>query len=413
MDTMNTQPFGPFRADRPEPLGFDGKRLAQIGEIVDGYLADGRTAGVVTAVLRDGALAWFDARGYRELATKAPMNTDDLFRIFSMTKPITSAAVMMLVEETKLRLTDPVSGFFPEYKTMQVYVGGTEPPFQTEPAAREITIRDLLTHTSGLAYGIGDEHPIEKKFETEVWEPVGRDPDLSLRELARLVSKLPLVHQPGTHWRYSIAIDLLGAIIEEVSGLSLSRFLGERFFDPLGMRDTFFTVPEEKQSRLTGLYGPGETGLEPVPNLPTLPFTTPTAHPNGGGGLVSTAADYLTFAQMLLNGGRAPDSGSSRRDRILGPRTVSMMMTDHFPPDIQGWASPGVGFGYGGSVVTDVTQLSGYGSVGRFSWGGAASTIFWIDPVERLAGLMLQQIMPYTDALMNDVQTTVYQAIER
>ncbi|TVR54479.1 MAG: class A beta-lactamase-related serine hydrolase [Spirochaetaceae bacterium] len=410
---MNTRTFGSFRTECPEVLGFDGKRLAQIAAVVDRYLAEGRTAGVVTAVLRDGALAWFDARGCRELASKAPMNTDDLFRIFSMTKPITSAAVMMLVEETKLHLTDPVSEFFPEYKTIEVYIAGAEPPFQTEPARREITIRDLLTHTSGLAYGIGDEHPIEKKFETEVWEPVGRDPDLSLRELARLVSRLPLVHQPGTHWRYSIAIDLLGAIVEEVAGFSFERFLRERFFEPLGMHDTFFTVPEEKQSRLTGLYGVGENGLEPVPSLPTLPFTTPTAHPNGGGGLVSTAADYLSFAQMLLNDGRAPDSDSARGERILGPRTVSMMMTDHFPPDVQGWASPGVGFGYGGSVITDVTQLSGYGSVGRFSWGGAASTIFWIDPAERLAGLMLQQIMPYTDALMNDFQTTVYQAIDR
>ena len=402
-----------IRSERPEALGFDGKRLAQIGDVGDRYVDTGRTAGVVTAVQRDGALAWLDARGCRDLASNAPMEPDALFRIFSMTKPITSAAVMMLVEETKLRLTDPVSGFFPEYKAMEVYVAGTEPPYQTEAATREITIRDLLTHTSGLAYGIGDEHPIEKQYEREVWEPVGRDPDLSLRELARLVSRLPLVHQPGTHWRYSIAIDLLGAIIEEVSGLSLDRFLGERFFDPLGMRDTFFTVPKEKHSRLAGIYSPGETALEPVPNLPTLPFTTPTAHPNGGGGLVSTAADYINFAQMLLNGGRAPDSGSSRGERILGPRTVSMMLTDHFPRGVLGWASPGVGFGYGGSVVTDVTQLSGYGSVGRFSWGGAASTIFWIDPVERLVGVMLQQIMPYTDALMNDVQTTVYQAIER
>ena len=397
----------------PEELGFDPGRLARLSSVADRYIDAGSVAGVVTAVLRDGAIAWLEARGRREIDSGAPMATDTLFRIYSMTKPITSAAVMILVEEAKLRLTDPLSRYFPEYRDMEAYVGGLEPPFRTEAATREIAVRDLLTHTAGLGYGIGDEHPLEKQVQAELWETVARDRRLTLRRFAELVADLPLVHQPGTHYRYSLAIDLLGALVEEVSGMPLARFLEERLFAPLGMEDTFFTVPESKRGRLAGVYARGDGGLEPVPDPPLLAYTEPDAHPNGGGGLVSTACDYLSFAQMLLNGGRAPSGDGRPGARVLGPRTVAMMMTDHLPPRVPGWSSPGAGFGYGGKVVTDVTQLPEYGSAGRFSWGGAASTLFWVDPAERLAIVVLYQIMPYVDDLSLDLYTTVYQAIER
>ena len=400
-----------FHRKSPQELGFDSRRLERISVVIDRALEAGQTTGVLTAVLRDGSLAWFDTRGCRDLASGKPIEADTLFRIYSMTKPVTTAAVMMLVEETAIRLGDPVSRFFPEYREMEVYVGGDEPPFLSEPAAREITVRDLLTHTAGLAYGIGEEHPVEKLLESDVWGPVARDGELSLRELAKLVGACPLVHQPGTHFRYSIAIDLLGALVEEVSGIPFGRFLEERLFDPLGMRNTWFTVPEPDRHRLAGVYTPGETGFEPSPDPPILSFAQTDAHPNGGGGLVSTADDYLAFAQMLLDGGRATRPDGRPGDYVLAPRTVSMMMSDHLPPGVAGWSTAGVGFGYGGAVLTDARYFVGYGSPGRYGWGGAASTGFWVDPAERIAGLVLQQVVPYTPELPDDVLTSVYQAV--
>ncbi len=400
-----------FRRGSPRELGFEPGRLERISGVVDRALEAGRTAGVLTAVIRDGALAWFDVRGCRDVATGKPIEADTLFRIYSMTKPITTAAVMMLVEEARIGLQDPLSRFFPEYREMEVYVGGDEPPFLTEPAVREITVRDLLTHTAGLAYGIGDEHPVEKRFEADVWGPVSRDRSLTLRDLARLIADRPLVHQPGTHWRYSIANDLLGALVEEVSGMPFVGFLEQRLFGPLGMDRTWFTVPEAERDRLASVYTPSEIGLEPSPDPPILSFEQTDAHPNGGGGLVSSAGDYLAFAQMFLDGGRATDANGRPGDYVLAPATVRMMMTDHLPRGVAGWSGPGVGFGYGGSVVTDLTQFAGYGSLGRYGWGGAASTGFWVDPVERIVGLVLQQAVPYSAQLADDVTTTVYQAV--
>ncbi len=402
-----------FRRGSPQELGFDPARLERISRVTDRALDAGRTAGTLTAVVRDGSLAWFDARGYRDLASGSPMDAHTLFRIYSMTKPITTVAVMMLVEETAIRLQDPVSRFFPEYREMMVYVGGDEPPFSTEPAARQITVLDLLTHTAGLAYGIGDEHPVERRFESDIWGPVADERDLTLRDLARLVAEWPLVHQPGTHWRYSIATDLLGALVEEVAGIPFADFLEQRLFGPLGMSNTCFTVPEADRDRLASVYTPSENGLEPSPDPPILSFVQTNAHPNGGGGLVSTAADYLAFAQMLLDGGRATDADGRPGDYLLAPATVRMMMRDHLPRGVAGWSNPGVGFGYGGSVVTDLRQFAGYASLGRYGWGGAASTGVWVDPVERLVGLVLQQVVPYTAELSDDIATSVYQAVVR
>lgn len=400
-----------FRRDSPRELGFDPGRLERISTVTDRALEAGRTAGVLTAVIRNGSLAWFDARGYRDVATGKQIEPDTLFRIYSMTKPITTAAVMMLVEETAIGLQDPLSRFFPEYREMEVYVGGDEPPYLTEPAAREITVRDLLTHTAGLAYGIGDEHPVEKRLAADVWGPVARDRGLTLRDLARLVSERPLVHQPGTHWRYSIGIDLLGALVEEVSGMPFAGFLEQRLFGPLGMDETWFTVPEAERDRLASVYTPSDVGLEPSPDPPILSYEQADAHPNGGGGLVSSAADYLSFAQMLLDGGRATDAKGRPGNYVLAPATVAMMMTDHLPRGVAGWSSPGVGFGYGGSVVTDLTQLAGYGSLGRYGWSGAASTGFWVDPAERIVAIVLQQVVPYAVQLADDITTSIYQAV--
>ena len=403
----------PFPRRDPADLGFDVGRLARVNDVVERARAASQCAGAVIGIVRDGALAWLSAHGARDLSTGAPMREDTLFRIYSMTKPITSAAVLMLMEETALRLTDPLSRFLPEFAEMDVYVAGKEPPFRTEPATREITIRDLLIHTAGLGYGIGDPHPVEEQLARQVWEVVDRNPELTLTEVASTFASCPLVHQPGTHWRYSVATDLLGAVIEVVSGQTLDRFLKERIFDPLGMSDTFFTVPEERRDRLAVCYTPGDDGLEPVADPPKMAFTRPTRHPSGGGGLVSTAGDYLTFAQMLLNQGCVPARAGKPVERLLGPRTVSMMMTDHLPRGVGGWdGRAGFGFGYGGQVVTDATQLSTYGSVGQFAWGGAASTLFVVEPAERLAVVIMQQVVPgFVYPLPGDIGTAIYQAI--
>ncbi len=397
----------------PADLGFDVGRLARVNEVVQRALDANQCAGAVVGIVRDGALVWLSTHGARDLSIEAPMMEDTLFRIYSMSKPITSTAVMMLFEEAALRLTDPLSRFLPDFGQMEVYVAGDEPPFRTEPATREITIRDLLTHTGGLGYGIGDPHPVEEQLTREVWDTVDRNPEVTLLEAASAIASCPLVHQPGTHWRYSVATDLLGAVVEVVSGQSLDAFLKERIFDPLGMTDTFFTVPEERRERLAVCYTPGENGLDPAPDTPRMGFTRPTRHPSGGGGLVSTAGDYLAFMQMLLSKGRATVRTGKPGDRLLGARTVTMMMTDHLPPGVGGWEDrPGYGFGYGGRIVTDATQLSPYGSQGQFAWGGAASTIFFVDPAERLAVVVLQQVVPgFVYLLTEDIGTAVYQAI--
>ncbi|MFP4114148.1 MAG: serine hydrolase domain-containing protein [Spirochaetota bacterium] len=403
--------------NRPEALGLSSRRLEQIGRIADDYIERGEVSGTVVAVVRDGSLAYVDARGSRNVELGLPMTEGTLFRIYSMTKPITTAAVMLLFERGGLRLTDPLSRFFPEFGEMGVYVSGTgasaanptsptEPSFKTVPAEREIRVWDLLTHTAGLAYGIGDEHPVEKAYERAVWAPLAQDPEMSLAEMAANIASLPLVHHPGHAWRYSIACDLLAAVVERVTGAAFADFLTHEILVPLGMTETWFTVPPSERERLAVVYEQTDAGLRPADDPPIMSFTRARRHANGGGGLVSTMHDYLRFAQMLLDEGRAGN------DYLLSPRTVRMMMTNHLPPNVERWDRPGSGFGFGGQVVTDVTQLTEYGSAGRYSWGGAASTLFWVDPEERLAVVLLLQRVPgFSSRITDDLYTTVYQAL--
>ncbi len=390
----------------PAETGFSPRRLAQVETVAKRYVDSGEVAGVIVGIARRGRLAYLDSWGSRDLAAARPMTRDTLVRIYSMTKPITSAATMLLCERAQIRLTDSIARYFPSFEEMEVYLGGTEPPFRTSPAEREIRIQDLLTHTAGLAYGIGDEHPVEQEFERAVWGKVAREPDVSLQSMTEAIAELPLVHQPRTAWRYSVAIDVLGALVEKVDGRPFARFLSEELFEPLGMHDTWFTVPESERERLAVVYTPGEDGLEPSEDPPVMAYTDPRRPASGGGGLVSTVDDYLRFAQMLLNGGRAGDRW------LLSPRTVDLMMTDHLPPDVEGWDRPGSGFGLGGQVVTDPVQWTDYGSPGRFSWGGAASTLFWVDPAEELAAVFMLQLVPgFSSRITDDLYASVYQAI--
>lgn len=391
-----------------EQLGFSPDRLKRIDQVAAEYVKAGRIAGIDVTVARNGALAHRCFTGLRTVADSRPVERDTLYRIYSMTKPITSAAAMILVEECRLRLTDPISRFFPEFAEMAVYQSGDAVPFTTVPAERQITVRDLLTHTGGLAYGIGDEHPVEQHLAQVLWSPSATRQEVTLRDLARLVAQVPLVHQPGSAWRYSIGIDLLGAIIEEVTGTPLAEFLHSRIFGPLGMHDTFFTVPEEKRARLATVCVQGESGLDVSPDPPVMAYFTKNAHPNGGGGLVSSTEDYLAFAQMLLDGGRGPAENGAHL--ILSPRTVSLMVRNHLSPQIAGWNRPGMGFGLGGSVMTDPGQAGDYGTPGRYSWGGAAGTVFWIEPVEQLAAVMMIQLAS-PSSIAGDIWVAVHQAL--
>jgi len=390
----------------PGKAGFSPSRLAQLEAVAKRYVDSGEIAGVIAGVARRGRLVFMDSWGTRDLAAGTPMTRDTLVRVYSMTKPITSAATMLLYERAQIKLTDSIARYFPAFEEMEVYLGGSEPPFRTTPAERAIRIQDLLTHTGGLAYGIGDEHPVEKEFERAVWAKLAREPNVSLEAMTDTIAELPLVHQPRTAWRYSIATDILGALVEKVDGRKLSRFLAEELFEPLGMHDTWFTVPEADRDRLAVVYTPGENGLEASGDPEVMAYTDPRRPASGGGGLVSTAGDYLKFAQMLLDGGRVGDR------RVLSPRTVGLMMTDHLPPEVEGWDRPGSGFGFGGQVVTDPVQWADYGSPGRFSWGGAASTFFWVDPAEELAAVLMLQLVPaFSSRITDDLYASVYQAI--
>lgn len=390
----------------PSEVGFSARRLSQVEAVARRYVDSGEVAGVVAGIARRGRLAYTGAWGSGDLAEARPMTYDTLVRIYSMTKPVTSAATLLLCERAQVKLADSIARYFPSFEEMEVYLGGSEPPFRTTPAEREITIRDLLTHTGGLAYGIGDEHPVEKEYERVVWGRLAREPEASLETMVDTIAELPLVHQPRTTWRYSIATDILGALVEKVDGRPFARFLAEEFFEPLGMRDTWFTVPEAERDRLAVVYTPGDSGLEPVDDPPVMAYTDARRPSSGGGGLVSTAGDYLKFTQMLLDGGRVGERW------VLSPRTVDLMMTDHLPSDVEAWDRPGSGFGLGGQVVTDPVQWADYGSPGRFSWGGAASTFFWVDPGEQLAVVVMLQLVPaFSSRITDDLYASVYQAI--
>jgi CubicO group peptidase (beta-lactamase class C family) len=336
-----------------------------------------------------------------------PMEFDAIFRIYSMTKPITSTAVMMLFEEGFLRLTDPVSSYIPAFKDMKVYHPRGNADYDLIPAKREITIHDLLTHTAGLSYGFDEKSPVDEMYRTQLWKRLESDPSFDLEKAVDTVAHLPLANQPGEIFRYSFSIDVLGRLVEVVSGQTLDTFLKERIFGPLGMPDTDFYVPLEKHARLTAVYGPEEKGGIKVIDAPaSSSFKKPAQMLSGGGGLVSTAADYLRFAQMILNHGELDGQ------RLLGRKTVEFMLLNHLPEDGRRPDEPFSGFGLGGSVMRDVPLSRDCGSLGEWGWGGAANTWFWIDPLEKVIGIIMMQYMPaFVLPVTHDYKNMVYQAL--
>ncbi|TFH62219.1 MAG: class A beta-lactamase-related serine hydrolase, partial [Gemmatimonadales bacterium] len=334
-----------------------------------------------------------------------PMAEDDIFRIYSMSKPITGVALMMLYEEGKFRLSDPVRRYIPEFAELKVAAGwGPNGPV-LEGADHPMTIRELMTHTAGLAYGIGDPNPVDRLYASERVLDSGQ----TLKDMIDKLAELPLRQQPGTRWTYSIAADVQGYLVEVLSGQPFDQFLQERIFDPLGMVDTGFHVPSEDHGRFAQVYGYDENRAlvaPPASDAPagSRPFLDPATLFSGGGGLVSTTMDYMRFCQMLLNGGELDGV------RLLSPTTVEMMTRNQLPRDMGEYA-PGLGWGLDFSVVLDPVE-AGSVSAGEYSWSGAAGTWFWIDPVQELVFLgMIQQFGAGRPDIRSLSHRLTYQAI--
>ena len=361
---------------RPEEVGLSSARLARLGALLRERIAAGHLPGAVGLVARDGRIAWHEAFGRRDPATDDPMRTDAIFRIYSMTKPLVSVAVMMLVEEGRLLLPDPIGKYLPELASLSVAREDGSPG----PMAAPITIQDLLRHTSGLTYEFRGNGPVHRAYmDARVYRR-----DQTNADLVATLGRLPLLHHPGTRWEYGRSTDVLGRLIEVVAGQSLGTFLAERITGPLGMADTGFCVPARDHHRLAGAFPRDpDTGAE----VSLLEVREPPSLESGGGGMVSTAADYARFMQMLLEGGRLGDV------RLLGRKTVELMTADHLGP-IPGAPDllpPGHGFGLGFAVRRERGIAPTPGSVGMFYWSGMAGTTFWVDPAERLTAVLMIQ----------------------
>ncbi len=395
----------------PEDIGFSSKRLERVNSAMQGYVDSGRLAGIVTMLARDGKTFHFERFGVADLKSRKPMEEDTIFRIYSMTKPITSVAAMMLYEEGRFGLDDPVSRFIPELDNLKACVGMGQTGPKLVPQERPITVRQLLSHTSGLSYGFNQDTPVDDMYRKANL----LDPATNLKEAMQKLGKLPLAYQPGRGWRYSVSTDVLGYLVQVISGQRFDQYLQERILGPLGMADTAFYPAEEKLDRFANIYGPGEGGLKELADDRVLMrYKPPVTFFSGGGGLVSTASDYMRFCQMLLNGGELDGI------RLLGPKTIEIMTEPHLTDEQLEYAANTVGpeqfqgssFGLGFRVVTSVAETGVLGSEGTYSWGGAASTIFWIDPVEDLIAILMTQFMPSNQyQLRRDFQIATYQAL--
>jgi CubicO group peptidase (beta-lactamase class C family) len=398
----------------PEQVGLSAARLARISGWMKGWVDSGKLAGVVVCVMRKGELAFAETCGKADIERNRPMRPDTIFRIYSMTKPLTSTAIMMLYEEGRFQLDDPISKFIPAFKNPRVYAGGSRGKIDSVPAEREITFRDLLTHTSGLTYGFMESNPVDALYRAKD----GVDFQTATSSLKQVVEKLatfPLIAQPGKAWNYSVATDVLGYLVEVISGQPFEKFLLEKVIKPLGMIDTDFNVPKEEHDRLAGNYSAGPGGkLELLDDPGKSRYLAPRTVNSGGGGLVSTASDYLRFCKFMLNKGQFDGT------RLLGRKTVELMTMNHLKGDMADMGMPrfsestyyGVGFGLGFSVTLDPAKAHILGSAGEYAWGGAASTAFWCDPAEEMAVVLLTQLMPSsTYPIRRELRVLSYQAI--
>jgi CubicO group peptidase (beta-lactamase class C family) len=388
----------------PKATGLSTARLERITDHLErNYIASGKIAGCQVAVARHGHLAYFRSLGKMDREAEKPMADDAIFRIYSMTKPITSVALMSLYERGYFQLNDPVSRFFPSWKNHRVWVSGEGAQMVTEAPARPVSMRDMLCHTGGITYGsalaalgVPDAgHPVDKVY-AEVG--VRRGDGETLMDFMDKLARVPLRYQPGERWMYSLSTDICGALVEKISGQKFDHYLQKTIFDPLGMTDTAFSVPGDKVDRFCANYRRGadkSLGLLDAPG--SSDYLKQPAFLSGGGGLVSTTKDYLRFCDMLRRGGELEGA------RVLGPRTIAMMHRNHLKDGqdltqmaIGGFsetANEGVGFGLGFASTIDGVRNGGLGE-GDYYWGGAASTIFWVDPVEDLTVVFMTQLMP-------------------
>jgi CubicO group peptidase (beta-lactamase class C family) len=400
-------------------VGLDQGRLDRIGKHFTRYVDTGRLPGWLITVSRHGKLAYVATHGQRDVEAGLPVEPDTLWRIYSMTKPITSVAAMMLYEEGGFQLTDPVSRYIPSFAQARVFTGGSDIAFTTEPVTEPMRIWHLLTHTSGLTYGFHRSHPVDAIYRARGFE-WGSPRDTDLAGICDLFADMPLLFQPGSEWNYSVSTDVLGRLVEVVSGQSLAEFFAERIFRPLGMTDSAFWAGPEEASRLAALYNRMGGQLTRIDAMGKAALREP-AYLSGGGGLVSTAADYHRFTEMLLH---RPDSPAGELDgaRLLSPRTVAYMTLNHLPgnADLDSFGRPlyaesvfqGVGFGLGFAVQLDPAASKTLCSAGEFNWGGAASTTFWVDPAEQLTVSFFTQFMPSsTYPIRPQLRQLVYQAL--
>ncbi len=398
----------------PDVAGVSKARLDRLHRGMQGFVDRREAAGIVTLVARDGKIVDVHANGFQDMESKTPMRTDTIFRIASMTKPVTSVAIMMLYEEGKLLLTDPVSKFIPAFKGQRVIGQGADAPTQ---ARRDSNLRELLSHRSGLTYGFLNGAAVGDAYRKNGVPDGLATTSLTLAQAMDTLAAQPLVNQPGAAFNYSLSTDVLGRVVEVVSGQTLDAFFRERIFTPLGMVDTAFDVPESKWSRLATVYSPdGAGGIRPMKDPETFGNTVmspiawyraPKTYFSGGAGLVSTARDYARFTQMLLNG------GSLDGVRLLSPKTIDLMTASH-TSDIQagGLIGGGAQFGLGFRVVTDVGGTQTLGSNGLYGWSGIYGTVFWVDPKERLTAIMMVQRYPGSPVAAA-FQPLVYQALVR
>jgi len=401
----------------PAEAGFAPERLARIDRHFEGYVEQKKLAGWHVALSRRGQLVHSSTCGHRDIESDAPFTDDTVVRIFSMTKPITSVAAMMLYEEGAFELKSPISTWLPEFGDTRVYRSGSHLNPVTDPLVEPIRVWHLLTHTSGLTYGFHNTHVTDAIYRRAGFE-WGNPPGADLADCCAKWASLPLAFQPGTEWNYGVSTDVLGRLVEVVSGMPLDEFFRTRIFEPLGMTATGFFVPEHAHDRFATLYvrNPATGEATPAPGPLGRGMLEPPTMLGGGGGLVGTAHDYLRFAHMLLNRGELDGV------RLLGPRTVDYMTRNHLPggADLERFGRPlfaetsfdGVGFGLGFSVVLDSAANKVMRSEGEFSWGGAASTIFWVDPANEIVALFLTQLLPSsTYPIRSQLNQLVQQAL--
>ncbi len=398
----------------PESVGLSTSRLANIRSVMSKHISDKKIPGASALIARHGKIAYQEAWGAAD-ENGSPMKMDTIHRIYSMSKPITTTALMMLYEEGKFQLNDPIAKYMPEFAKMNLGVEERDANGRlnsyTVPAKRIITVRDLMRHTAGFTYGVFGDTSVDQAY-----RKAGILSDLSLKDFSLNLAKLPLQYEPGTRWHYSVSVDLQGRLVEVLSGKPFDQFLQERIFTPLGMVDTGFTVPANKKNRFARLYTPNKTGgVDPIPLcgaredcLSKFPNAAPSMLEqqgmfSGGGGLVSTTYDYLKFCQMMLN------KGTFEGNRYLSRKTIELMSSDHLGT-IPGM-SAGNGFGLGFAVNKAPGEAGMMGSAGEFNWGGAAGTKFWIDPKEDLIGIFMIQILPNSVDYGAAFRVLTYQAI--